>query len=258
MDFAKYPFQGIIPGSILKDRSVVGNRQMDCRRSHGFIIKLRGATQYYTDQGSWLLSAGEILYVAKGASYFIREVEPGFSYVVNFECTACDCSPVEKLRLPQGFDLSALADKMYHSWKKESGAYDALSCLYSILSKTVAARQEAYISPRERGLLEPVMDYLQANLTNPDLNVEELAQRADVSDSYLRRVFRKQYGAAPGAYVIRERIRLAKQYLASGLPVAAVAAKVGYRDPLYFSRLFKKQTGLSPSEYRKQHMDALF
>lgn len=258
MDIAKYPFQGIVPGSILKDRSVVGSRQMDCRRSHGFIIKLKGATQYYTDQGSWLLSAGEILYVAKGASYFIREVEPGFSYVVNFECTYCGCSAVEKLRLPLGFDLSAPADKMYHSWQKETGAYAALSCLYSILSKTVTAQQETYISSRERGLLEPVLTYLQKNLTNPDLKLESLSQMAGVSDTYLRRVFRKQHGAAPGAYVARERIRLAKGYLQSGLPVAAVAAKVGYRDPLYFSRLFKKQVGLSPTQYCAQHLEDLF
>jgi len=201
MDKAKYPFQGIIPGSILKDRSVVGNRQMDCRRSHGFIIKLRGATQYYTQQGSWLLSAGEILYVAKGASYFIREVEPGFSYVVNFECTDCRCGAVEKLRLPQGFDLSALADKMYHSWQKENGAYDALSCLYSMLSKTVAAQQENHISSRDRVLLEPVLAYLQKNLTDPDLKLELLALQASVGDTGLRRVFRKQHGVAPGAYV---------------------------------------------------------
>ena len=210
MDKAKYPFQGIVPGSILKDRSVVGNRQMDCRRSHGFIIKLRGATQYYTEQGSWLLSVGEILYVAKGTSYFIREVEPGFSYVVNFECTHSNSGNVEKLRLPQGFDLSALADKMYHSWQKENGAYDAIACLYSILSKTVATQQEDHISSRDRGLLEPVLVYLQKNLTDPELKLESLSQLAGVSDTYLRRVFRKQYGAAPGAYVTRERIRLAK------------------------------------------------
>ena len=44
MDKTVYPFQGITPISILKDMSKVGSRQMDCRRSHGFIIKLHGCT----------------------------------------------------------------------------------------------------------------------------------------------------------------------------------------------------------------------
>ena len=83
----QYPFQGLRISSILRDLSIVGTRQMQCRRSHGFIIKLRGATEYCAGEQVWLLEAGQILFVPKGSSYFIREVEPGYSYVVNFDCT---------------------------------------------------------------------------------------------------------------------------------------------------------------------------
>ena len=53
MDKTVYPIQGIVPISILKDMSKVGRRQMDCRRSHGFIIKLRGATEYCCGEKTW-------------------------------------------------------------------------------------------------------------------------------------------------------------------------------------------------------------
>ena len=43
----------------------------------------------------------------------------------------------------------------------------------------------------------------------------------------------------------------AKKKLLRDVPVAMVAAEVGYRDPLYFSKVFKKMTGCSPSEYKK-------
>lgn len=258
MDKTAYPFQGIVPISILKDMSKVGRRQMDRRRTHGFIIKLHGSTEYCCGEASWLLSAGQVLYVAQGASYFIREVEPGYSYVVNFTCTESPGTPIKKLQFPQGFDITPLAEKLYNSWQKPFGAYSALSNLYALLSKTVSSEQ-SYISPREKHLLEPVMVYLQMHLTDPELPLEQLCQLAGVSDVYLRRVFKKQYGMAPAAFVTQQRILLAEKLLENEMhSVSWIANQAGYRDPLYFSRLFKKHTGLSPTEYRRRHMNALF
>lgn len=258
MDKTIYPFQGIVPTSVLMDMSRSGSRQMNCRLSHGFIIKLRGATEYCCGGDSLLLSAGQVLYVARGASYFIREVEPGYSIVVNFTCSECPDFPIEKLQFPQGFDITPLAEKLCNSWQKPLGAYSALSLLYDLLAKTVSVK-ESYISPREKRLLAPVMAYLQAHLTDPELSLENLSQLAGVSDVYLRRIFKKQYGSAPAAFVTRQRIALAKKLLEDeAVSISQIAEQAGYRDSLYFSRLFKKQTGLSPTQYRSQHLNALF
>lgn len=253
-----YPFMGVLPTSILRDRSVMGHRQMRQRRSHGFIIKLAGATEYRTGEGAWLLSAGEVLFVEKGACYEIREVTPGYSYVVNFECHGLP-DGLMKLPLPKGFDLQGPADRLFNSWQRGE-RYQALAALYGILEVSAGTQRRAqYAAPGERQLLAPVVDWLQAHLTDPELQLGELSHLAGISDAYLRRVFKKQYGVGPSGYVIRERIRLAKRLLESGgKPVALVAARVGYRDPLYFSRLFKKQTGLSPTEYSRRHGEELF
>ena len=255
--FEKQPFQGIVPGSILPDRSIVGRRQMHERRLHGFIIKLRGATEYRRGEESWLLQAGEILFVEKGSSYFIREVEPGYSYVVNFESNAHFPKSIYKLPFPVGFDISPLAEKMYRCWQKED-SYGALAALYGLLAKT--APPSSYASLREKQLLEPVVAYLTANLTDPELSLENLPELAGVSDTYLRRIFKKQYGTGPAGFVIRKRIALAKQLLVSGenYTVAQVAGMSGFNDPLYFSRCFKKQFGLSPTQYCKACAEDLF
>ena len=254
--FEKQPFQGLVPGSILPDRSIVGKREMDQRRSHGFIIKLRGTTEYRSPEGHWLLEAGQILFVEKGSSYFIREVDPGYSYVVNFESDARFPQRIYKLPFPAGFDISPLAEKMYRCWQKED-TYGALAALYGLLSKTVST---SYASGREKQLLEPVVTYLSAHLTDPELSLETLPALAGVSDAYLRRIFKKQYGTGPAGFVIRKRIALAQQLLVSGerYSVADVAAMTGFKDPLYFSRCFKKQLGLSPTAYCKAYAQDLF
>ena len=249
------PFQGLSICSILQDQSIQGTRQMVGRRFHGFIIKLRGTTEYCAGDSRWLLEAGQILFVPQGSSYQIRQVEPGYSYVVNFTC------PVEMdmgtLPLPPGMDITQSAEKLLRSSQKGS-LYGALSCLYGILEKTEIA--DRYVSPREKQLLEPVIAYLQTHLTEPELDVGGLAELAGVSQVYLRRIFKKQQGVSPAGYVIRQRLQLAQQLLLSGeqLTVAQAAAMAGFRDPLYFSRLFKRQLGLSPSEYCAYHKNDLF
>lgn len=250
-----FPFQGIILRSVLRDMSIVGRRQMLSRRFHGFIIKLRGVTEYCMGSACWLLEPGQILFVPKGSSYFIREVEPGYSYVVNFDCPSAPA--MARLPLPKGMDITQSAEKLFNSWQREN-PYATLCCLYQLLEKVCT--EQPYSSPREKRLLEPVLQYLRQHLTDPELDVSELASLAGVSQVYLRRVFKKQLGFSPSSFVIRERLRRAEHLLLSdrSLSVTQVAAQVGYRDPLYFSRLFKKQLGSSPAQYRQAHQDELF
>lgn len=251
----EHPFQGLTLCSVLQDQSIQGTRQMCGRRFHGFIIKLRGETEYTAGENRWLLEAGQILFVPQGSSYQIRQVAPGYSYVVNFTCPVE--LPMGKLPLPPEMDITQAAEKLLRSYQKGS-IYGALGCLYGILEKTDTA--DRYVSPREKQLLEPVLAYLQTHLTEPELDVGCLAELAGVSQVYLRRVFKKQQGVSPAGFVIRQRLQLAQELLLGGeqLTVAQVAAMVGYRDPLYFSRLFKQQLGLSPTEYCAYHRNDLF
>lgn len=251
----EHPFQDLRICSILQDQSIQGTRQMACRRFHGFIIKLKGATEYIAGENRWLLEAGQILFVPQGSFYQIRQVEPGYSYVVNFTCTTAPA--MGKLPLPPEMDITHAAEKLLRSYQKGS-LYGALSCLYSILEKTDMA--DRYVSPREKQLLEPVLSYLQAHLTDPELDLSSLADLAGVSQVYLRRVFKKQQGISPAGFVIRQRLQLAQQLLLSGeqLTIGQVATMAGFRDPLYFSRVFKRQLGLSPTEYCIHHRNDLF
>lgn len=253
----QFDFQGLMLCNILQDKSIVGSRQMHNRRFNGFILKLRGSTEYWDTDHSYLLEAGQILFVPKGSSYFIREVEPGYSCVINFEC--CDNTPssITRLPLPAGMDITQAVEKIYYNYQK-GNVYGALSGLYRILEQSAGADQ--YVSPREKQLLEPIVAYLQAHLTDPELDLSQLSDLAGVSNVYLRRIFKKHQGVSPAGYVIRQRLQMAQQLLLSEekQTVAEVAAQVGYRDPLYFSRLFKKQLGMSPTEYCDFHRKDLF
>ncbi|MBR4545659.1 MAG: helix-turn-helix transcriptional regulator [Oscillibacter sp.] len=73
------------------------------------------------------------------------------------------------------------------------------------------------------------------------------------SYDYLRKLFKKEIGVTPHRYLNDLRLQVAAQYLAGnqqgGLNVAEISRLCGFREPLYFSRMFKKKYGMSPTAY---------
>jgi len=83
--------------------------------------------------------------------------------------------------------------------------------------------------------------------------VAAMARLSGLSERSFKRRFRQATGMPPLEYVHTLRIEEAKQMLESGeAPVEEVAAEVGYEDPGFFSRLFRRKVGLSPSQYRRR------
>ncbi len=90
-------------------------------------------------------------------------------------------------------------------------------------------------------------DWIDSHLVQP-LVVEELAHRLGVSGGHLHRCFRRCSGQSILAYQLTRRLEAAEPLLREGRPVAEVASAVGFRDPGYFSRQFRRLRGLAPSQ----------
>ena len=103
----------------------------------------------------------------------------------------------------------------------------------------------------EEDLVKAVGLYLQEHYRQP-YSLERLAEAFGYKTAYLLRLYRKATGSTPTQDVIRLRIEKAKRLLVGHpqLEIKQVAAAVGYEDPLYFSRLFKRETGLNPSAFK--------
>ena len=95
------------------------------------------------------------------------------------------------------------------------------------------------------------MGYLLDNLARP-VALPDLAAHVGLSPSRLSHLFHDQTGQTPQQFVERERLQRATQLLRlTGRTVAAIAREVGYENPFYFTLRFKRQTGLSPRDWRK-------
>jgi len=86
-----------------------------------------------------------------------------------------------------------------------------------------------------------------------DISIEQLSEKIGLSARQSRRFFHFIYGMSLQEKVREMRLELAKELLENtNINISQIATKVGYKDPLYFSRIFKKSLGLSPTLYRKQ------
>jgi YesN/AraC family two-component response regulator len=93
--------------------------------------------------------------------------------------------------------------------------------------------------------------YIEENYNKP-IGMKRLAQKFGFVPSYLSKLFREYKGISPLDYITKLRIERAKVLICESdiLLVRDVSRLVGYEDPLYFSKLFRKETGHSPSEYK--------
>ncbi|MNC54862.1 HTH-type transcriptional regulator YesS [compost metagenome] len=94
--------------------------------------------------------------------------------------------------------------------------------------------------------------YIEERYTD-DLSLEEVADYVHLNPHYFSKIFKQEYGETFIDFVTRLRIDKAISLIGEGrLSLKEVSFEAGYKDPNYFSRVFKKITGVSPTEFRGQ------
>lgn len=104
------------------------------------------------------------------------------------------------------------------------------------------------------GNFSRVLDFINANITKPYIEISELAALCGCSDEAFRKRFAKQFGMPPKKYITMQKINLIKSALLnSGESIEKVAQNFGFDDNNYFSRLFKAKVGCTPSQFRAEY-----
>lgn len=122
-----------------------------------------------------------------------------------------------------------------------------LGYAYLLLGKLIEGKTE---TPSASDMVERAAEFVENNYAD-QITVDDIAASVNASRSWLYRSFVSRFGKSPNAYLRDKRIDYAKYLLTNTrLRVTEIACSVGYLDPLYFSKVFSRTTGRSPTEYR--------
>ena len=102
----------------------------------------------------------------------------------------------------------------------------------------------------ENGLVNDIVTLLKEHLYG-SITLDLIAERTFYSKTYVNNIFKKNIGYSVIQYYTRMKIQEAKKLLRENLPASTVADKLQFESPNYFTKVFKKHTGLTPSAYKK-------
>ena len=148
------------------------------------------------------------------------------------------------------FLLDAFSAAFYHFYsdRKERAAF--LSAYGDLISRYLTAYQT--VRPRS-GVVEAIEHSIMTRYADCDFELEAYLRTFPFSYDYLRKLFQKELGMTPHKYLNDKRLQIAAEALinsdGSGSSVADIGVMCGFRDPLYFSKMFKKKYGVAPSYY---------
>lgn len=125
------------------------------------------------------------------------------------------------------------------------------------LHEMLHSLQEVYFDtqePEEQDLSTRVNLYLAGHWSDPGLTVQDMAQELGFTNTYLCAAYKKSSGLTINQYITRLRVEHARELLSSTQKkLYEVGKAVGYTDGKYFTKVFTRETGLTPKQYRERH-----
>ena len=167
----------------------------------------------------------------------------------------CDINPFLKLTdsNPQAYDNhhTLISNIRLNKQRPFYDKMESRGILFILMSRFFKyATQKVEVKDNR---IHQTMTYIRKHLDS-HLDIDMLADKACMSKDHYIRVFKRETGETPNVYITKRRIEKAELALVtSDLPIKGIAQLLGYSDYSYFNRLFRKNAGITPQQYRENH-----
>lgn len=202
--------------------------------------------------------AGDVFLLTEGSShrYYTDKESPWRKYFVSF--TGPLANKMKELYLPyntflfKDCDVMQNFENIFNAAFNDDNSYEDINqCVTLEVLKIMM-----YLHSRKAGENESLADKIKKKIdycVEGDFCLDEIAQSLSYSKNHIINVFKDEYEKTPYQYYIEAKIEVAKRYLRqTSCSISDISANLSFSDPQYFSSYFKRITGLSPREYRKQ------
>lgn len=222
--------------NVSEDKKIenVDSKKMDPEIIRDFLI--RGSKSEINDfVNTYLQSIHETLTSRMFRNYVILNIR--FAVTAYLESLGISKEKYMHILQDYGQEMNIKADKVHDYFVQ--------------MLETAIDFREKESDYQSRNILRKALDYINANYHKEALSLNNVANEVDVSANYLSTIFSQSMQKTFIEYVTGKRMEKAKKLLrSSDKSTGEIATEVGYKDPHYFSFVFKKTQGCSPREYR--------
>lgn len=135
-----------------------------------------------------------------------------------------------------------------------SSSLKELESVLLSLASQVCTEVEQDSKQEEQSLIDRIIEYIDTHFTDHNLSLDTISCEFEISPSHVSRSFKDKTGINFVQYIWQKRLdRMIHQLKTTDTPLKDLIQEVGYLDTPNFIRKFKKETGLTPGQYRKQH-----
>ena len=230
------------------------------RPCHNIAFMLEGEGEIASDGEIITVKKGDILYIPQGTTYISNwKGAPNVIYhTIHFNFSD-SCDPFDKfnikIQLLKCKNFETTYDKFKIIHEAEKGEFSLLSAsAFFTLCAELISDIEINRKKENNNPVSPAIEYLKANSSAP-CTIERLADLCFLSPSRFHYLFKKHTGRTPIAYKNEILIRKAAQAitLKKDKSIESISEEYGFDSVIYFRRLFKRMTGKTPLEYRKDN-----
>ncbi len=156
-------------------------------------------------------------------------------------------------------DVNHLVERLVYTFTKNAKTKDMLLDLMiqELIVRLLQTKAKAFLLNDTKGIFNDtrigyVIKYIKKNLTNKDITVELLAEKACMSASHFHKKFKNTLGVSPIDYINSEKIKFSKKLIkeTKNLRMSEIAFKSGFNNTSYFNRQFKKMELMTPQQFK--------
>jgi AraC-like DNA-binding protein len=258
-------FHPIVPDSDVRfvRGQNVGAHTFPCHAHRSFSLGLVGKGQriIQVNGESFHISAGEGFILnpqqphvcsvigPEGHDYWVISIHPARMQTLFHEATGLPGFPhFSQVKITNSSFLDDLAAWLENQpAANEHGFIDLLHTLLVCCAEEITPNKPAYAD-----ILASTFRQLE-NRQSEAVSLHELAETAHISPFYLNRIFRQVVGVPPHTYLLQSRIKKSLELLLKTGSIAASAQRLGFADQSHFTRLFKREVGITPGRFIDLH-----
>lgn len=256
------------------DLSLYSAGYEECPSGYGYGPKIRsyhlihfvlyGKGELHINEHIFQLSAGDAFFIPAGkVSYYQASKEDPWCYAwvsflgINSQMYLYQLmTSTDDVYIVHGLDNQKYKERIFEIISLQgvstSRYFQANGILFQIMAMLFDDINFQESNWGKNSVVDEVKFYLDINYAEK-IKLRDVAKSFGIHPNYLTRIFHEKYGISPKQYLISLKLKKARRLLTTTeLSVSVISSSLGFDDQLAFSKIFKKEFAVSPSEYRKQ------